>query len=344
MKLNEKIFEYRKRNNWSQEDLADKIDVSRQTVSKWETGKNVPELDKLIMLAELFNISVDTLVKEEIEINSDEDTIKIDDNINTIKEKFKDNKEFIKKLITAIVISMIVMVGYEYFSNKINLYKRENDIKEVITAYEETFTKTGCYYATEKYSKKENGKIIETNRRYYMYFESGKELVKVTEYEGNNSEKIIKEIYVDLTKVNHYDWITKQCYYDGVVEIYASDWSHKMFDNYEFATPFRKIRNVLDKNYYDIPDPAKTIAENSDNIVDATKFPKHNMKAYQWIFGDKNNLEKKDVMRLFIRSDANWMAFYSDDYNNDIAETREIVDLQISKVKGTIDDVTIPEL
>ena len=68
MKLNEKIYEYRKLNRWSQEELADKLEVSRQTISKWEVGKNIPELEKLIKLAELFNITVDELVKDNIEI------------------------------------------------------------------------------------------------------------------------------------------------------------------------------------------------------------------------------------------------------------------------------------
>lgn len=46
----------------SQGDLAEKLDVSRQSVSKWETGASVPELDKLIMMSKLFNITLDELV------------------------------------------------------------------------------------------------------------------------------------------------------------------------------------------------------------------------------------------------------------------------------------------
>ena len=68
MKLNDKIYEYRKIKRWSQEELAEKLEVSRQTVSKWEVGKAIPELDKLIKLSEVFGITVDELVKEEIEI------------------------------------------------------------------------------------------------------------------------------------------------------------------------------------------------------------------------------------------------------------------------------------
>lgn len=59
MKFNERLLELRKKNGWSQEELGYKIDVSRQTVSKWESGQTTPELEKLRMLAKLFEISVD---------------------------------------------------------------------------------------------------------------------------------------------------------------------------------------------------------------------------------------------------------------------------------------------
>ena len=64
MPLSEKILSLRTRMGLSQEDLAEKLGVSRQSVSKWETGQSVPDLDKLIKLADLFQISVDELVRE----------------------------------------------------------------------------------------------------------------------------------------------------------------------------------------------------------------------------------------------------------------------------------------
>lgn len=64
MTLAEKILALRTERSLSQGDLAEKLDVSRQSVSKWETGQSVPELDKLIKLADLFGVSVDQLVRE----------------------------------------------------------------------------------------------------------------------------------------------------------------------------------------------------------------------------------------------------------------------------------------
>ncbi len=64
MKLHEKIISLRKRNGLSQEGLAEKIGVSRQAVSKWETGEALPEVTKLKALAETFGVTVDFLLDE----------------------------------------------------------------------------------------------------------------------------------------------------------------------------------------------------------------------------------------------------------------------------------------
>lgn len=81
MTLGEKILKLRSTAKMSQGDLAEKLNVSRQSISKWETNQSVPELDKLIQLSDLFQISMDELVrsddldqreKEEAEIPSAE--------------------------------------------------------------------------------------------------------------------------------------------------------------------------------------------------------------------------------------------------------------------------------
>ena len=64
MTLGEKILELRTGRGMSQEDLAAALEVSRQSVSKWETDQSVPDLDKIIRLADLFGVTVDQLVRE----------------------------------------------------------------------------------------------------------------------------------------------------------------------------------------------------------------------------------------------------------------------------------------
>ena len=67
MTMGEKIAALRKRECWSQEDLADRLDVSRQSVSKWEGDLAAPALDKLLELSRLFGVSTDYLIKDELQ-------------------------------------------------------------------------------------------------------------------------------------------------------------------------------------------------------------------------------------------------------------------------------------
>ena len=65
MKFSEKLIELRKSRGWSQEELGERLGVTRQTVSKWELGATTPEMEKLSAMSELFGVSVDELVKGE---------------------------------------------------------------------------------------------------------------------------------------------------------------------------------------------------------------------------------------------------------------------------------------
>ena len=66
--LADKIITLRKKAGWSQEELAEKLDVSRQAVSKWEAAQSVPDLDKILKLSELFGVSTDALLKDNEEL------------------------------------------------------------------------------------------------------------------------------------------------------------------------------------------------------------------------------------------------------------------------------------
>ncbi|MBP5581926.1 MAG: helix-turn-helix transcriptional regulator [Ruminococcus sp.] len=62
MEFNNKLYELRKQKGFSQEELANRLNVSRQTVSKWEVGDSTPDMEKLIAISDLFGISLDELV------------------------------------------------------------------------------------------------------------------------------------------------------------------------------------------------------------------------------------------------------------------------------------------
>ena len=67
MILADKIIELRKKSGWSQEELAEKMNVSRQSVSKWEGAQSVPDMERILRLSEIFGVSTDYLLKDDLE-------------------------------------------------------------------------------------------------------------------------------------------------------------------------------------------------------------------------------------------------------------------------------------
>jgi len=70
MILADKIIRLRKQLGWSQEELAEKMNISRQSVSKWESTNSIPDLNRIIKLADIFNVSTDYLLKDDVEESS----------------------------------------------------------------------------------------------------------------------------------------------------------------------------------------------------------------------------------------------------------------------------------
>ena len=99
----EKLKKERELRNWSQEYLAEQIHVSRQSVSKWETGKNYPSIEIILDLSELFGITVDELLK------SDED---LKDKVIQDSQQPKDPSVFSSVLFTAGIMLGIILVSF----------------------------------------------------------------------------------------------------------------------------------------------------------------------------------------------------------------------------------------
>ena len=122
MKFGDKLIQLRKKNGLSQEELAEKLGVSRQSVSKWESNNTYPETDKIIQIANLFDCSMDDLINDKI--NDIESTLRknknniqnvwdsllefITDTVNMFsKMKFKDG---LKCIIEMIILSIILYI------------------------------------------------------------------------------------------------------------------------------------------------------------------------------------------------------------------------------------------
>ena len=88
MKISEKIAILRKRFGYSQEDLANELDISRQSVYKWETDNSTPDLDNIKKMANLFNVSFDKLLDDNIDITVEETVVK-KEYISTKKKEYR---------------------------------------------------------------------------------------------------------------------------------------------------------------------------------------------------------------------------------------------------------------
>lgn len=358
MKLNKKIYEYRKLNRWSQEDLADKLNVSRQTISKWEVGKNVPELDKLLKLSEIFNISVDELVKEEIDIVSKKESAeilketivnyseeKLNENIEEkrkIKNTNKKGEKILKLIIVFLIILILIVLGM------VCLQKRKLQIREIAKVYREEFRDDNdniTYIATEHVSRKENNVITESYRKYYIYKEKDKlDLIKINEYEDADFNNLTKQIYLDGNNGMSFIYDDGMSVFSEAIEIDVKTWEKKILKDYEIILPTERIKNVFQRNYFDWgrAKAEKKLALDFHNYFSIIK---HNEAGtgYWWRYGEEGNLNKEDFFDINILSEAKQIFFIIDDYKNDIADTREIVNIQLGKIPGNKEDVIVPE-
>ena len=105
MEVSTQIKKYRSNMKISQEELAEKIYVSRQTVSNWETGKNYPDIHSLLLLSALFNVSLDQLIKGDVEVMKQE--IK-----ETEIRKFDRYGKIYGILLIATVVSLVPLVRW----------------------------------------------------------------------------------------------------------------------------------------------------------------------------------------------------------------------------------------
>lgn len=116
MKFEEKLIKLRKEKLLSQEELGEKLDVTRQTISKWELGQSKPDMEKLKEISTLFNISIEELTNDEIDISK--------------KNKSNGNsKNTIIIVIAVIAVLAILAIGVKAIVSNIVL-KEYNDIKD----------------------------------------------------------------------------------------------------------------------------------------------------------------------------------------------------------------------
>ncbi|MDD6157513.1 MAG: helix-turn-helix domain-containing protein [Lachnospiraceae bacterium] len=125
MEFSNRLYQLRKQKGMSQEELASRLNVSRQTVSKWEVGDSTPDMEKLVAISDLFEVSLDQLVmgKEPVtEKSGEKPTLDKSEFLNVMNEKVltEENKKKTKRglkvagiiLLLMVLIDMISMIVY----------------------------------------------------------------------------------------------------------------------------------------------------------------------------------------------------------------------------------------
>lgn len=122
MKFYEKLIILRKKDLLSQEELAEKLDVTRQTISKWELGQSKPDIDKLQMMSKLFEVDVNTLTNEDISLEDKGET-KEDKN----NKKEDGDRKFILYILIIIFIASLALLAYRVGTD---IKAKKDEIKE----------------------------------------------------------------------------------------------------------------------------------------------------------------------------------------------------------------------
>ena len=114
MEFHKKLYQLRKSHGLSQEELAEKLNVSRQTVSKWETGDSTPDMEKLVLLSEYFEISLDELILGKTERKEEE---KSGFKSVAAEQIFtRENKKKVKKLLKIAGYILVLLVALDVLS------------------------------------------------------------------------------------------------------------------------------------------------------------------------------------------------------------------------------------
>lgn len=129
MNFSDKLVKLRKENKMSQEDLAASLDVSRQSVSKWESGQTYPEMDKLLAICKIFNVTLDSLTNDEVDINNTENKDKnvIDSFFSFVKNTYNfivnntllDNTKCFLVMMFTFLALLILKLPVNLLSNKV---------------------------------------------------------------------------------------------------------------------------------------------------------------------------------------------------------------------------------
>ena len=224
MYFSENLIKLRKGKEWSQEDLADKLDISRQAVSKWEVGTSKPDIDNLMKLSKLFSKPIDELVNNKI----------VHTEAMSIVVKKRDFKHDLLLWLRGLIVLLIVLLVIDTIYKFTMLF--------IITMGEQKYKELDNYhYVVTKYD--ENG-IKEKEEGWYK--EGVSKTINNVYVDGNPEEMIT---YLDSNKnIGYIDYKTYNLKQEIDINQFKSMYEEKINGRYVYMILPKEIRE-LDVGY-----------------------------------------------------------------------------------------------
>lgn len=222
MKFYEKLIILRKKALLSQEELAEKLDVTRQTISKWELGQSKPDIDKLQMMSKLFEVDVNTLTNEDISL---EDKAETKEDKNNKKED--GDRKFILYILIIIFIVSLAFLTYRVGTD---IKAKKDEIKEELRKEKEKAEKK--QEEEEKKQQELEDKINKEQEEYHKNFSKDSFNSTFEMNQGTKSGMFAKSQVDNVVKNNKKDK-------EHLIEV--------IFDGTSYGTDPSNISNVKNK-------------------------------------------------------------------------------------------------
>ena len=219
MKFYEKLIILRKKALLSQEELAEKLDVTRQTISKWELGQSKPDIDKLQMMSKLFEVDVNTLTNEDISL---EDKVETKEDKNNKKED--GDRKFILYILIIIFIASLAFLTYRIGTD---IKTKKDEIKEELRKEKEKAEKE--QEEEEKKQQELEDKIKKEQEEYHENFSKDSFNSTFEINQGTKSGMFAKSQVDNIIKTNKKDK-------EHLIEV--------IFDGTSYGTDPSNISNV----------------------------------------------------------------------------------------------------
>ena len=222
MKFYEKLIILRKKALLSQEELAEKLDVTRQTISKWELGQSKPDIDKLQMMSKLFEVDVNTLTNEDISL---EDKAETKEDKNNKKED--GDRKFILYILIIIFIASLSLLAYRIGTD---IKAKKDEIKEELRKEKEKAEKK--QEEEQKKQQELEDKINKEQEEYHENFSKDSFNSTFEMNQGTKSGMFAKSQVDNVVKNNKKDK-------EHLIEV--------IFDGTSYGTDPSNISNVKNK-------------------------------------------------------------------------------------------------